>query len=101
MGYIRRKQNGEFDFENLPQGTYSFTGQEGVVKVKVHKSGSQSWDLENWFASLDPEINEKQRQQIVQDIKQRLNRDTGIIGPPIKKKRNGFLQIFTRIVSNL
>ena len=101
MGYTRRKQNGEFDFENLPQGTYSFSGEEGVVKVQVHKGGSQSWDLENWFASLDPEINEEQHQQIVQDIKQRLNRDTGLIGPPIKQKRNGFLQIFKSIVSNL
>ena len=89
MGYIRRKQNGEFDFENLPQGTYSFSGEEGVVKVQVHKDGSQSWNLENWFSSLDPEINEEQHQQIVQDIKQRLNRDTGLIGPPIKQKRNG------------
>ena len=95
MGYTRRKQNGEFDFDNLPQGTYFFTGKEGVVKVQVHKDGSQSWDLENWFASLDPEINEEQRQEIIHDIKQRLNRDTGIIGPPIKRKRNWFLQIFS------
>ena len=94
MGYIRRKQNGEFDFDNLPQGTYSFTGQEGVVKVEVHIGGGQSWDLDNWFASLDPEINEDQRQQIIHDIKQRLNPDTGIIGEPIKQKRKWFLKIF-------
>ncbi len=81
--------------ENLPEGTYSFTGKEGIVKVIIHKGGSQSWDLENWFASLDPEINEEQRQQIINDIKQRLNRDTGIIDPPIKQKRNGFLHIFS------
>ena len=94
MGYIKRKHNGEFDLENLPQGTYSFTGKEGVVKVEVHKGGNQSWDLENWFATLDPEINEEQRQQIINDIKQRLNRDTGIIGPQKKHKKNRFLQIF-------
>ena len=97
---MKRTQNGEFDFENLPQGTYSFTGQEGVVKVEVHKGGRQSWDLENWFASLDPEINEEQRQQIVHDIKQRLNRDTGIIGPPIKQKSNCFLQMLKSILGN-
>ena len=96
MGYIRRKQSGEFDFENLPQGTYSFTGKEGVAKVKVQKGGHQSWDLENWFASLDPEINEEKRQKLIHDIKQRLNADTGIIGPPIKQKRKGFLQIFSK-----
>ncbi len=101
MGYISRKQKGEFDFDNLPQGNYSFTGQEGVAKVKVHKNGSQSWDLENWFASLDPEINEEQHQQIVQEIKKRLNRDTGIIGPPIEKNRNRFLAMFKSIVANL
>ena len=96
MGYIRRKQNGEFDFENLPEGTYSFTGKEGVVTVEVHKDGGQSWNLENWFVSLDPEINEEQRQEIIHDIKQRLNRNTGIIDPPIKKKRNRFLQMFSQ-----
>ncbi len=101
MGYIRQKRNGEFDLDNLPEGTYSFTGEEGVVKVQVHKDGNQSWDLENWFASLEPEINEEQRHQIVQEIKERLNRDTGIIGPPIKQNRNKFLKMFKSIVSNL
>ena len=96
MGYIRKKQNGEFDFNNLPQGNYSFTGKEGVVEIKVDKHGSQSWDLQNWFASLDPEINEEQRQQIIKDIKQRLNRDTGIIDPPLRQKRNIFLQFFNK-----
>ena len=55
MGYIRTKKNGEFDFEKLPEGVYFFSGEEGFVKVEVDKDGHQSWDLQNWFASLDPD----------------------------------------------
>ena len=70
MGYIRRKEKGEFDFEKLPEGVYSFTGQEGFVRVEVDKYGHQSWNLENWFATLDPDENKEQRHKIIQDILQ-------------------------------
>ena len=94
MGYIRREKNGEFDFEKLPEGVYFFSGQEGFVKVEVDKNGHQSWDLENWFASLDPDKTEAQRQTIIQDIKRRLNADTGMINPPKKRERKEFLNPF-------
>ena len=94
MGYIRRKQYGEFDFEKLPEGVYSFSGQEGFVKVEVDKNGQQFWNLENWFASLDPDENETQRNKIIQDIKRRLNTDTGMISPPKKKGNRSFLNPF-------
>ena len=89
MGYIRRKKNGEFDFDNLPEGVYFFSGQEGFVKVEVEKDGNQKWDLQNWFASLDPDEDEASNQKTIQDIKSRLNADTGMINPPknyLKKK---------------
>ena len=85
---------GEFDFDKLPEGIYSFSGQEGIVKVKVDRNGKQSWDLENWFASLDPDKNEEQQNNIIQDIKRRLNADTGLINPPKKKPKRGFLYHF-------
>ena len=84
MGDNKRKKDGEFDFDKLPKGVYFFSGQEGFVKVEVDKEGHQTWDLQNWFASLAPDTNEDQRQRIIQDIKQRLNPDSGIIRPPIK-----------------
>ena len=96
MGYVRRKKNGEFDFEKLPEGVYSFSGQEGFVKVEVDKDGYQHWDLDNWFASLDPDENEEQRQKIIQDIKKRLNCDTGIIDPPKKLTGRIFLNPFKK-----
>ena len=85
---------GEFDFDKLPEGIYSFSGQEGIVKVKVDRNGKQSWDLENWFASLDPDKNEEQQHNIIQDIKRRLNADTGLINPTKKKPKRGFLYHF-------
>ena len=94
MGYIRRKKDGEFDFEKLPEGVYSFTGQEGFVKVEVDNNGRQSWDLENWFASLDPDENEEKRHKIIKDIKNRLNVDTGMINPPQKQDKRNFLNPF-------
>ena len=94
MGYLRREKGGEFDFEKLPEGVYSFSGQEGFVKVEVDNNGRQSWDLENWFASLDPDENEEKRQQIIQDIKNRLNVDTGMINPPKKQAKRSFLNPF-------
>tara|TARA_B100001029_G_scaffold10076_1_gene6936 strand:- start:707 stop:964 length:258 start_codon:yes stop_codon:yes gene_type:complete len=84
MVYIKKKQVEEFDFEKLPEGVYYFSGQEGFVKVEVDKKGSQSWFLENWFASLDPDNNEKQRNKIIENIKRRINKDTGMINPPEK-----------------
>ena len=96
MGYVRRKKDGEFDFEKLPEGNYSFSGQEGFVKVEVDKDGHQHWNLENWFASLDPDSNESQRQKIIQDIKNRLNSDTGIINPPKKITKTRFLNFFKK-----
>ena len=94
MGYIKRTQDGEFDFDKLPEGVYSFSGQEGFVKVVVNHKGNQFWDLENWFASLDPDQNETHRNKIIQDIKSRLNADTGIINPPKKQKKRIFLNPF-------
>ena len=94
MGYIRKENNGEFDFDKLPEGVYSFSGQEGFVKVEVDNNGHQSWDLENWFASLDPDENEEQRHEIIQDIKSRLNADTGTINPPKKQPKRNFLNPF-------
>ena len=94
MTYIRRPQNGEFDFEKLPEGSYYFTGQEGFVTIEVDKNGEQSWNLENWFVSLDPDKDEVQKNKIIEDIKIRLNADTGIINPPKKKATIKFFNPF-------
>ena len=94
MGYIKRKKDGEFDFDKLPEGVYSFSGQEGFVTVEVDNNGNQSWNLENWFASLDPDENEKERHKIIQDIKSRLNADTGMINPSYKQAKKNFLNPF-------
>tara|TARA_Y100001968_G_C19236270_1_gene657058 strand:- start:531 stop:821 length:291 start_codon:yes stop_codon:yes gene_type:complete len=96
MCHNSRQQDGEFDFEKLPEGVYFFSGQEGFVKVEVDKDGHQSWDLQNWFASLDPDNNEVQHQKIVQDIKKRLNADTGIITPRKKQLKKSFLNPFNK-----
>ena len=96
MVYIRRKVDGEFDFDKLPEGDYYFSGKEGFVRVQVNKNGQQSWNLDNWFASLDPDMNEKQRQEIIQDIKLRLNEDTGIINSPEKHSKKNFLSLFNK-----
>ena len=94
MGHNKRKNDGEFDFEKLPKGVYFFSGQEGFVKVAVDKHGHQSWDLQNWFASLDPDNDVANHQKIVQDIKRRLNADTGIINPPKNQGKKTFLNPF-------
>ena len=96
MDYIKGKQDGEFDFEKLPEGSYSFSGQEGFVKVEVDKDGHQTWNLENWFASLDPDENDSQRNKIIQDIKSRLNADTGMINPPKKESKRYFSNPFKK-----
>ena len=93
---MRRKKDGEFDFDNLPQGIYFFSGQEGFVKIEVNKDGDQSWDLQNWFASLDPDKDEAQYQKTIEDIKKRLNADTGIVNPSKKQKKRNFLNIFSQ-----
>ena len=82
MGSNQKGKDGEFDFDNLPEGVYFFSGQEGFVKIEVDQDGHQNWDLHNWFASLDPDINESQHQKTIEDIKRRLNTDTGMINPP-------------------
>ena len=96
MGYIRRKKDGEFDFDKLPEGVYFFSGKEGFVKVEVDKKGHQNWDLQNWFASLDPDTNDTNHQKIIQDIKRRLNADTGMINPPKKFPKRIFINPFNR-----
>ena len=94
MGSISRNKDGEFDFDKLPEGVYFFTGLEGFVKVEVDEDGHQSWDLQNWFASLDPDKDDVQHQKTIQDIKRRLNEDTGIISPPKKQLKKSFLNPF-------
>ena len=96
MGYIKSEKEGEFNFERLPEGIYFFSGQEGFVKVEVDKEGHQTWDLQNWFASLDPDTNEDQHQRIIQDIKKRLNADSGMINP-LKSSQKNFLNPFKKI----
>ena len=96
MGYIKKEKDGEFDFEKLPEGSYSFSGQEGFVKIEVDKNGIQTWYLENWFASLDPDENEEQRHRVIQDIKNRLNADTGMINPPKKQVKINFFNPFKK-----
>ena len=96
MGSIKREKDGEFDFEELPEGVYFFSGQEGFAKVEVDKEGNQTWDLHNWYASLDPDTNDAQHQEIIQDIKRRLNADTGIINPPKKLARRIFNNPFNK-----
>ncbi len=95
MGYRKKEKEGEFDFENLPEGIYFFTGEEGFVKIEVDKNGNQSWDLQNWFSSLDPDKNEEQEQKTIKDIKKRLNADTGMINPPKKQKKRIFINPFS------
>ena len=90
MGYFTKEKDGEFDLEGLPEGVYYFSGQEGFVKVEVDKDGQQSWDLQNWFASLDPDTSEERHQKIIQDIKRRLNADTGMISPAKKNAKRFF-----------
>ena len=94
MGSIRKGQDGEFDFENLPEGVYFFSGQEGFVKIEVDQDGCQNWDLQNWFATLDPDTNEAQHQKTIKDIKRRLNADTGMINPPKKLAKRIFTNPF-------
>ena len=96
MGYIRREKNGEFDFEKLPEGSYYFSGEEGFVKVEVDRNGLQNWDLANWFDSLDPDETEERRQKIIQNIKKRLNADTGMINPPKRQTKTNFLNPFKK-----
>ena len=96
MGSIRKDKDGEFDFDKLPEGVYFFSGQEGFVKIEVDKEGHQNWDLHNWFASLDPDTNEDQHQRIIQDIKKRLNADSGMINPPKKLAKRIFTNPFNK-----
>ena len=92
----RRKGNGEFDFDKLPEGSYYFSGKEGFVKVDVDKNGNQSWNLENWFDSLDPDKSEEKHHKIIQDIKSRLNTDTGMINPTQKDSKINLFKLFKK-----
>ena len=94
MWHIKREKDGEFDFGKLPKGVYFFTGQEGFVKVEIDKEGNQSWDLHNWFASLDPDTNEAQDQKIIKDIKKRINADKRTINPPERLVKRIFTNPF-------
>tara|TARA_B100000579_G_C22449379_1_gene673575 strand:- start:152 stop:442 length:291 start_codon:yes stop_codon:yes gene_type:complete len=96
MGYIRREKHGEFDFDKLPEGVYYFSGEEGFVNVEVDKNGQQDWNLDNWFASLDPDENEAKRNKIIQDIKKRLNADTGMVNPHQKQSKRKFSNPFKK-----
>ena len=96
MGYIRREKDGEFDFDKLPEGAYFFSGEEGFVKVEVDKDGHQSWDLQNWFDSLDPDKDESQHKKTIQEIKKRLNADTGMIKPSKKNVKQSLLNPFNK-----
>ena len=96
MWHIKREKDEEFDFGKLPKGVYFFSGQEGFVKVEVDKEGHETWDLQNWFASLDPDTNEVQKQRIIQDIKKRLNADSGMINPPKKLAKRIFINPFKK-----
>ena len=86
----------DFDFDKLPEGVHTFSGQEGFVKVEVDKNGHQSWNLKNWFTSLDPDENALNTNQIIDDIKKRLNFDTGLISPPIKQTKISFFNRFKK-----
>ena len=70
----------EFDFENLPAGSYTFTGSEGIVKLVVDEYKNQEWDCENWFSSLDPD-KQGNNKEVIANIKKRLDPTTGQIKP--------------------
>ena len=96
MDYIKNESDGEFDFDKLPEGIYFFSGQEGFVKVEVDKNGHQTWNLDNWFGSLDPDENDEHRHKVIEDIKRRLNSDTGRINPPKNKAKRIFFNPFNK-----
>ena len=90
MGYIKIERSGDYELDRLPEGIYFFTGQEGFVKITIDKDGHQSWDLENWYASLDPDRNELQDGEIIKDIKKRIKSDSWTISPPKRMQKNIF-----------
>ena len=96
MGSISVSKDGEFDFDNLPEGVYFFSGQEGFVKIEVDKDGHQNWDLNNWFDSLEPDRNEVKHEKTIEDIKRRLNTDTGMINPPKNLAKRIFSNPFNK-----
>ena len=74
MELNKGKMEEKLDLENLREGSYSFSDKEGFIEIKVDKNGNQSWNLENWFSSLDPDKNENERENIIQEIKQRIKK---------------------------
>tara|TARA_B100000700_G_scaffold317075_1_gene407806 strand:- start:432 stop:683 length:252 start_codon:yes stop_codon:yes gene_type:complete len=77
MDFIKREKDEKLDIEKLTEGVYSFSDKEGFVEIKVDKNGTQSWNLENWFASLDPDKSEEDQEKIINEIKQRLKKNQG------------------------
>tara|TARA_B100000579_G_scaffold277799_1_gene229800 strand:- start:31 stop:312 length:282 start_codon:yes stop_codon:yes gene_type:complete len=93
---MRDEKEEEFDFDKLTEGVYFFSGQEGFVKVEVDKDGNQSWDLQNWFSSLDPDKDEAQHQKTIQDIKKRITADSGMTNRSNKQIKKRFLNPFKK-----
>lgn len=96
MDFIRTKRDEEFDFEQLSEGVYYFSGKEGFVSVEIDRNGHQSWNLENWYASLDPDDKKEKSDEIIRDIKKRLNGKNGMISPSNKKKRKTLFNLFDK-----
>ena len=96
MNNMPFRKSGEFDLENLPPGIYHFTGDEGVVTVEVDTNKNQHWDLENWFASLDPDQQQVANPETIRSIKRRINLNTGIIEAKKTKKGNFLINLFKR-----
>ncbi len=92
MGYKLRKKEGEFDFDNLPPGNYSFSGEEGIVEVFVDQNRAQKWDFTNWFSSLDPDAYKNPTFEEIAAIKQRIDINSGTIKSLKKKKKNKFFR---------
>ena len=96
MDYERAKRDGDFEFEKLSEGVYYFSGKEGFVSVDVDRNGHQSWNIENWYSSLDPDDKEEKREEIIRDIKKRLNADSGIINPVKERQKKNLFKLFDK-----
>ncbi len=88
--------NSEFDFDNMPPGNYTFSGEEGVIHLYVDENSEQHWNFENWFSTLDPDSYLDPSVEDIAIIKKRIDPLTGNIRSIQKKKKNRFLELFTR-----